>query len=63
MAASLIKRKQSDLRRSELDPICTGRITAVGLGDRYKKTQIYDSADCYTLEDEYQDYEEDNNEP
>lgn len=39
------------------------RLTAVGLGDRYKKTQTYDLADQYAPEDDYDGYEDDNNEP
>lgn len=39
------------------------RLTVVGLGDRYKKTKIYDAAEYYAPEDEYEGYEEDNNEP
>lgn len=38
------------------------RLSVVGLGDRYKKTQIYDAAEYYAPEDEYFGYEEDNNE-
>ncbi|MBC7285329.1 hypothetical protein [Hoeflea sp.] len=38
------------------------RLTAVGLGDRYKKTQIYDAAEYYAPEDDYAGYEDDNNE-
>lgn len=39
------------------------RLTVVGLGDRYKKTQIYDAAEYYAPEDDYSGYDEDNNEP
>lgn len=39
------------------------RLTVVGLGDRYKKTQIYDAAEYYAPQDEYFGYDEDNNEP
>jgi hypothetical protein len=39
------------------------RLTVVGLGDRYKKTQVYDAAEYYAPEDDYASYEEDNNEP
>lgn len=39
------------------------RLTVVGLGDRYKKTQVYDAAEYYAPEDNYAGYEEDNNEP
>jgi hypothetical protein len=39
------------------------RLTVVGLGDRYKKTQVYDAADYYAPVDDYAGYEEDNNEP
>jgi hypothetical protein len=39
------------------------KISAVGLGARYKKTQVYDAADYYAPHDEYYGYEEDNNEP
>ncbi|EPQ1936399.1 TPA: hypothetical protein ACGSO8_004217 [Pseudomonas aeruginosa] len=39
------------------------RLTAVGLGDRYKKTQVYDAAEYYAPQDDFMDYEEDNNEP
>lgn len=39
------------------------RLTAVGLGDRYKKTQIYSAAEYYAPDDGYADYEDDNNEP
>lgn len=38
------------------------RLTVVGLGDRYKKTQVYDAAEYYAPEDEHPGYEEDNNE-
>jgi hypothetical protein len=39
------------------------RLTVVDLGDRYKKTQVYDAAEYYAPDDRYADYEEDNNEP
>lgn len=39
------------------------RLTVVGLGDRYKKTLVYDAADYYAPEDDYRGYDEDNNEP
>lgn len=39
------------------------RLTVVGLGDRYKKTNTYDAADYYAPEDDYSSYEDDNNEP
>ncbi|EMC9464669.1 MULTISPECIES: hypothetical protein [Pseudomonas] len=39
------------------------RLTVVGLGDRYKKTQIYDAAEYYAPQDDYFGYDEDNNEP
>lgn len=39
------------------------RLIVVGLGERYKKTQIYDAAEYYRPEDDYAGYEEDNNEP
>ncbi|UMZ13511.1 hypothetical protein I9018_07375 [Pseudomonas sp. MPFS] len=39
------------------------RLTVVGLGDRYKKTQIYDAAEYYAPQDDYMGYDEDNNEP
>lgn len=38
------------------------RLTAVGLADRYKKTQIYDAAEFYAPQDDFYEYEEDNNE-
>lgn len=38
------------------------RLTVVGLGERYKKTQVYDAAEYYAPDDEYLGYEEDNNE-
>jgi hypothetical protein len=34
----------------------------VGLGDRYKKTQVYDAAEYYAPQDQDAGYEEDNNE-
>ncbi len=39
------------------------KLNAIGLGDRYKKTQIYDAAEYYAPEDRFADYEDDNNEP
>lgn len=38
------------------------RLTVIGLGDRYKKKQVYDAAEYYAPEDDYAGYEEDNNE-
>ena len=38
------------------------RLTVVELGDRYKKTQVYDGAEYYAPEDDYAGYEDDNNE-
>ncbi|GAB6053111.1 hypothetical protein JCM17960_19310 [Magnetospira thiophila] len=38
------------------------RLAVAGLGDRYKKTQVYDAAEYYAPEDEYAGYEDDNNE-
>lgn len=39
------------------------RLTVVGLGDRYKKTQVYNAAEYYAPDDDYAGYEDDNNEP
>lgn len=39
------------------------RISVVGLGDRYIKTQTYDASEYYAPEDSYEGYEDDNNEP
>jgi len=39
------------------------RLNAIGLGDRYKSTSIYDAAEYYAPEDRYPDFEPDNNEP
>ncbi|SFD28929.1 hypothetical protein SAMN04515619_13642 [Collimonas sp. OK412] len=39
------------------------RLTVVGLGDRYKKTLVYDAAEYYAPKDDYAGYEDDNNEP
>jgi hypothetical protein len=39
------------------------RLTVVGVGDRYKKTQVYDAAEYYAPPDDYAGYEPDNNEP
>jgi len=38
------------------------QLTVAGLGDRYKKTQVYDAAEYYAPSDEHEGYEEDNNE-
>ena len=38
------------------------RLTGIGLADQYKKTTVYDAADFYAPEDEWNGYEEDNNE-
>ncbi|MBD9371156.1 hypothetical protein IB238_00695 [Rhizobium sp. ARZ01] len=38
------------------------RLAAAGLGERYKKTQVYDAAEYYAPQDDYSGYEEDNNE-
>jgi hypothetical protein len=38
------------------------RLTVVGLGDRYKKTQVYDAAEYYAPQDDYAGYADDNNE-
>lgn len=38
------------------------RLAVVGLGDRYKKTQVYDAAEYYAPDDEHHGYEDDNNE-
>lgn len=39
------------------------RLTSIGLGDRFKKTDTYDAAEYYAPEDDYHGYEDDNNEP
>jgi hypothetical protein len=39
------------------------RLTAADLSGRYKKTSVYDAAELYAPDDEYQGYEEDNNDP
>jgi len=39
------------------------RLTVVDLGERYKKTRIYDAAEYYAPDDNYAEYEDDNNEP
>jgi len=39
------------------------RLNAVGLGDRYKNTQVYDAAEYYSPDDHWAGYEDDNNEP
>ncbi|PKP71936.1 MAG: hypothetical protein CVT83_02495 [Alphaproteobacteria bacterium HGW-Alphaproteobacteria-5] len=38
------------------------RLNVAGLGDRYKKTLVYDAAEYYEPEDDYAGYEDDNNE-
>lgn len=38
------------------------RLAVIGLGDRYKKTQVYDAAEYYAPDDDYMGYEDDNNE-
>lgn len=38
------------------------RLVIAGIGDRYKKTQAFEPADYYEIEDPFQGYEEDNNE-
>lgn len=38
------------------------RLSVIGLGDRYKKTQVYDAAEYYAPNDEFAGYEDDNNE-
>lgn len=38
------------------------RLSAVGLGDQYKKTSTYDAAEYYALQDDYAAFEDDNNE-
>ncbi|MFD1199152.1 hypothetical protein ACFQ3K_12635 [Brucella gallinifaecis] len=38
------------------------KLAAVGLSDRYKKTQTYDAAEYYAPADDWSDYEDDNNE-
>jgi hypothetical protein len=39
------------------------RLTVVGLGERYKKAQVYDAAEYYAPDDDFSGYEDDNNEP
>lgn len=39
------------------------KLSAVGLGDRFKRTYTYDAAEFYAPEDAFHDYEDDNNEP
>lgn len=39
------------------------RLAAAGLGDRFKRTQVYDAAEYYAAHDDYAGYEDDNNEP
>lgn len=39
------------------------RLAVVDLGDRYKKTQVYDPAEYYAPDDEHAGYEDDNNGP
>jgi hypothetical protein len=38
------------------------RLNVVGLGDRYKKTQVYDAAEYYAPKDDYAGHDDDNNE-
>jgi hypothetical protein len=38
------------------------RLTVVGLGERYKKTQIYNAAEYYAPSDDNAGYDDDNNE-
>jgi hypothetical protein len=38
------------------------RLSVVKLGDRYKKTRVYEAAQLYTPDDDYDGYEDDNNE-
>lgn len=38
------------------------RLTAIGLSERYKKTETYDAAEYYAVDDDYPHFEEDNNE-
>jgi hypothetical protein len=37
------------------------RLPVVGLADRYKKTQVYNAAEYYALEDQHAGYDDDNN--
>jgi hypothetical protein len=39
------------------------RLSAAGIGSRYKKTSVYDAAAYYAPNDELHEYEDDNNEP
>ncbi len=39
------------------------RLAAIGLGDRYTKTQTFEAAEYYATDNSYADYEDDNNEP
>lgn len=39
------------------------RLTAAGLGQRYKRTRTYDPAEYYGPPEDFPDFEEDNNEP
>lgn len=39
------------------------KLAAIGLSDRYKKTQVYDAAEYYRPDDSFYEYEPDNNEP
>jgi len=39
------------------------KLNVVGLGDRYKKTQVFDAVEYYKTEDEFEPFEDDNNEP
>jgi hypothetical protein len=38
------------------------RLNVVGLGDRYKKTQVYNAAEYYAPADDKAGYDDDNNE-
>ena len=38
------------------------RLSAVGIGDQYKKTVIYDAAEYYAPNDDYAEFDDDNNE-
>ncbi|RYG99244.1 MAG: hypothetical protein EON58_04610 [Alphaproteobacteria bacterium] len=38
------------------------KLAAIGIADRYKKTQRYDAAEYYAPEDDFSGYEDDNNE-
>jgi hypothetical protein len=39
------------------------QLSAAGLGDAFKSTQVYDAAEYYATEDRTPDYDDDNNEP